>query len=614
MIVQMKKAMVVARRGDQERLLQALGRLGVMHLAPVDPSRAVPAEETAASIDHLGRAVQMLGDIEPAGPRPDLSPIEATEEVLRIHSESGERRARLATLHRQVEHLEAWGDVTLDQFTALAEAGIEPKFFSLSAEDVSTVEADVAQIIRELPRDKVLLATITRGREPSVPESAEPIELPSRDRPSLRTEAQQIDEALRNDARELAALAHLTDEMRAEEQHLTQQAGFTVAQRSGLADENLFAVQGWIPADHAETLATDLATADVDAAVQLLTPEPNEQPPTLIRYPRWAKPIKALFGILGTVPGYREYDLAPFFMLAMPIFTAMLVGDAGYGLLFVIIGGALYKRMVHSGNRAAGQMILVFAAATLIWGAMTGNYFGVSPAQMMDAGGVWGALGSILQPLALLWRSDPEAARNIVMKISFIIGAVHLSMAHLRQAAGLLPDPRGIAELTWVGFIFGMFSLVWMMFFPDEMLIPPTATLWTLVGSWAGIVLFSSPHRNPIKRIGFGVLGNLMTIPGAFGDMLSYIRLMAVGLASYYIASAFNGLAADLGGASPWVIPAAVLVVLFAHALNVGLCLVAIFAHGVRLNMLEFSTNAGVQWDGYAYAPFAQQDTLEGER
>jgi V/A-type H+-transporting ATPase subunit I len=138
------------------------------------------------------------------------------------------------------------------------------------------------------------------------------------------------------------------------------------------------------------------------------------------------------------------------------------------------------------------------------------------------------------------------------------------------------------------------------------------ATLWILVASWTLIVLFCNPAKNPIKRIAFGVLGNLMSIPGAFGDMLSYIRLMAVGLASYYIASAFNDLATGLTEASIYALPATIIVLLLAHALNIGLCLVAIFAHGVRLNMLEFSTNAGVQWVGHPYQPFAVR-TLSDE-
>jgi V/A-type H+-transporting ATPase subunit I len=176
-------------------------------------------------------------------------------------------------------------------------------------------------------------------------------------------------------------------------------------------------------------------------------------------------------------------------------------------------------------------------------------------------------------------------------------------MAHLRQALGLLPDQRGIAEIGWIGFIAGMFTLVWLMFFGA--LIPAMVTLWLLVISWVVIALFSSPDPNPLKRVVFGVLGNLMSIPGAFGDMLSYIRLMAVGLASYYIASAFNDLAFRLIEGSLIALPGTILVLLFAHSLNIGLCLVAIFAHGVRLNMLEFSTNAGVQWAGHPYAPFS---------
>ena len=105
--------------------------------------------------------------------------------------------------------------------------------------------------------------------------------------------------------------------------------------------------------------------------------------------------------------------------------------------------------------------------------------------------------------------------------------------------------------------------------------------------------------------LGLGLVSNLMPAIGTFSDTMSYIRLMAVGMASYYIASAFNGLAWQVGNVSPVLIIASVLILLAAHALNIILCLIAIFAHGVRLNMLEFSNNAGVQWVGTPYAPFA---------
>lgn len=611
MIVPMAKVYIAASRDDRDRLLEALRALGVVHIVPVEPEQAVPDEHTASCLDTMRRAEQILALEEPHGAAPDLDPLEAAEDAVRTHRRMSERNNRLTSLYRQVEQITDWGDTRLEQLRALQEEGLAVRAAFVDAADRANLSADALESVRQLDDGRWLVVGVWgQGREPEWPEDAQPVEWPQRDRPSILAEAQSIDEELRGDAEHLGQLARLIDPIRKAHAHIQARADFVIAQRAGLEAGELYAIQGWVPGEHVDSLATSLQRENIPSAVERLEPDEDEKPPTLIRYPKWAKPIKALFDILGTTPGYREYDIAPFFMLAMPIFTAMLVGDAGYGLVFTIVGALTYGRLVRHGKKPAAQMILVFAIATVIWGSLSGNFFGVSPHQMKGAGGFWAAIGSALAPLAVLWRpeSQGEEGRNLIMQISFIIGAIHLSLAHLRQAIGLLPDQRGIAEIGWVGFILGMFTLVWLMFFGP--LVAPMATLWLLVGSWGLIILFASPSRNPVKRLVFGILGNLMSIPGAFGDMLSYIRLMAVGLASYYIASAFNDLGANLASATPWVIPLAVLVILFAHLLNIGLCLVAIFAHGVRLNMLEFSTNAGVQWEGYPYAPFREQESV----
>ncbi len=600
MIVPMRKVYVVSRGDRKHQLLEALRSLGVMHVEPVAPEKAVAAEKQVHALQVLNTAIRMLGMETPRGPKPQLDPYQAAEEAARLERQSAELNSRLNTLYRQIDELDVWGDVRLEQFRRLEEAGLTLRFFAVSPEQVSQVQAELVTVVAEpYTGNSVLVAAASSQGRVQAPEDAEAVELPARDRPSIREEAAQVDNQLKQNQQRLGELAHLLKEIEAELARREAQAQYTIADRSGMEHEALYAIQGWVPAEKADPLGENLEKAGLQVGVQVLEPSQDEQPPTLIRYPRWARPIKSLLGVLGTTPGYREYDLAPFFMLAMPVFTAMLVGDAGYGLIFMIAGGLFYKKLVAAGSKAAAQLILVFGAATFIWGMLTGNIFGVGPGQLPSG------LAAAWKPLAPLWRPEAQAeqGRNLIMQVSFIIGLVHLSMAHIRQAIGLLPDQRGIAEIGWIGFIAGMFTLVWLMFFGA--LIPAMVTLWLLVISWVVIALFSSPDPNPIKRIVLGVLGNLMSIPGAFGDMLSYIRLMAVGLASFYIASAFNDLALRLISDSLIALPGTILVLLFAHSLNIGLCLVAIFAHGVRLNMLEFSTNAGVQWAGHPYAPFS---------
>jgi V/A-type H+-transporting ATPase subunit I len=620
MIVPMRKAYVVARAADRDALLTALRDVGVMHVEPVDPSRAVAREQQQVALATLDEAIRLLSQRTPSGQVPQVDPFEAARQVQTIHRETMERQTRLTALYRQLHELEVWGDVRLEQFQQIAEAGLAVRIAAVEPDTVDQVQADCVEILdRDYPTDRFLVALAGRNEgQLALPETAEVLDLPPRDRPDIQEEARQIDAELEQANQRLDEMANLLPEIEAEYARRQAEAEYTAASRSGIDNESLFAIQGWVPAEEADSLANELSSRGVETGVEYIEPDEDEQPPTLVRYPRWAQPIKALFGILGTTPGYREYDIAPFFMLAMPVFTAMLVGDAGYGLIFTLVGAIFYGKMVRAGSKPAAQLILTFGITTFIWGMITGNFFGVGPAELAGAGAAglaeaWKSLAFLYVTDPLTGGPDPEAGRALVMQISFTIGVIHLSLAHLRQAAGLLPDQRGIAEIGWIGFIFGMFTLVWLMFFGP--LIAPMLTLWLLVGSFAVIVLFSSPSPNPVKRVVLGLLGNLMSIPGAFGDMLSYIRLMAVGLASYYIASAFNDLAMGLTEVSMLALPATILVLLLAHGLNIGLCLVAIFAHGVRLNMLEFSTNAGVQWAGHPYAPFTLQTAAnEGER
>jgi len=524
-----------------------------------------------------------------------------------------------------MEQLAPWGDVRLEQFDALRKAGIDIAFFALPPSDLAAVQAECVEQIGPWPGKRVLVAVIQRGGELEMPESAEPVPLPARDRPSIRAEAREIDAALKADAARLTALAHLVGGLRRERAAVRERADWTVATRSALDDEHLYALQGWVPEEKVEGLAADLAAAGIEAAVETTPIADDEEPPTLIRYPRWARPIKGLFDILGTLPGYREMDLSAFFMVALPLFAAMLIGDAGYGLVITLASLVLYRKLVAKAGEAKPRLLVIIGVATLVWGILSANYFGVTPGTLATAGGftreldgkvvadygalrqgagAYAAAARTMMAPALAWGEDPEAARYLMMKIAFVIGAIHLILAHVRKAFAYMPDQRFLAEVGWCVVLGGMLVLIWYLMFIG---VEQTPThVWAIIGGGLLLpVLFGHPSRNLLKRVlgGFGL--SLLPLVGTFGDIMSYIRLMAVGLASYYIAATFNDLAARLAGAITWYAILPILILLFGHLLNIGMAAIAIFAHGVRLNMLEFSNNAGVQWAGYAYAPFA---------
>jgi len=593
MITPMRKVFVVSRAADRDPLLAALRDLGAVHLAPVDPAKAVPDAETTATLDRMRRAVQVLAEVAPRGSAPDLSPAEAAEEVLRIQRESVERAGRLSALHLRLEQLAIWGETRREDLQALQEAGVRVAFYAVPRKALANVQAECVQVLGPWPGRRVLVAVAARTAV-SVPQGAEALPLPERDRPGIRAEASEIDQALARDADRLAALARLVPAMQKALPALREKAAWTLAARGALDDPHLAAIQGWAPAEKADALAARLAEAGVQAAVQASDPAPGEEPPTLIRYNWFTRPMKGLFDILGTVPGYREFDVSTVFMIFLPVFSAILISDTGYGLLYLLLPAVFYRRMAAGGAKALAQLVMAIGACSVIWGVLTCSLFGF--------GFAW-----------VFGRAEPfipvtmkKESMDLLMWISITLGAVQLSLAHLWKAKAAFPRLNFLSEAGWAAWLWGMYGLVKMFLLNDpfEFYAFPYYPWW-LIGGGSLAILFAAPDRNPLKMIGLGLANFPLSAIGTFGDTLSYIRLMAIGLAGSQLAFTFN----DITKGLPW--PATVPLLILAHGLNVALTIIALLAHGVRLNMLEFSNNLGMQWSGYPYEPFAKRHREE---
>jgi len=585
MIVPMSKVYIVTQSPNRNRLLDTLGQLGVMHVEPVDPGKAVAKEFTVHAISTIGRALQLLQGIKPSGDTPDLSPLDAAREALSIQKAIVDEKDRLNTLHQKANQLTLWGNVELKQLEQLRSTGIEIKFFSVAQKDLAELEAECAETVAELPDREAMVAVIDRAGQFQAPEGARQIPWPATDLPTVRKEAAEVDASIKQHNKRLAKLANLSEAMRHQLKHYQVEADICVVQNSGLSSDALFALQGWVPSRKAESLSESLTEQNITAAVEILPVEQQEQPPTLIEYPGWTKPIKGLFDMLGTVAGYREFDVSIPFMLALPIFAAMLIGDGGYGAV-LFIGLLLgYKKASSALGPNFTKLLIIVGAASLGWGFLCGSFF-----------------GKILYtpPIPV---NMTDKSRFMLMQISFIMGAIHLSIAQLWQAFRIFPDLRFLNKVGWAIFVWGMLGVV-QMFVLSASMTWSTPWPYLLITGTVLAILFNSPSKNIVKMILLGVANYPLSMLGAFSDVISYVRLMAVGLASGVLASSFNDLALNSGS---WLIAAPTLI--FGHSLNLGLAMIALFAHGVRLNMLEFSNNLGMQWIGYSYKPFSKNDS-----
>lgn len=632
MIVKMSKVYIAVRKADRDELLDRLGRMNLLHFQPVDPDEAVPDQETLQAIADINRAIQILSPVEPAGKLSTRKPLDAAREAIEIQASITGNRNRLTELHRKIEDLKLWGNVSLGQFEALRESGIEVRFYLVPQNQADNVRAECSEILSSLPGKRVLMAVVDRSGQFTMPEGSEPLPLPSQDRDSMLAEAKKTDADLKQGYKRLSRLASLTERLQAERDRLLSESAYVKARRSGLSRGDLFAVQGWLPSEKADKLASRLSGGGLSVAVTTEPVMEEDAPPTLIRYPTWVRPIKGLFDMLGALPGYREMDISPFFMAALPIFAAMLIGDAGYGMLISLAGLIFYKRLVRMAGRPKAQIVVIFGLVTLVWGVLTANYFGVTPETLAQAGGfvesakrgakvdyaaLWAGKGfysqaaNMMRRAAPLWREDPQAARFLMIKVALIIGCLHLILARLRRMVEFIPDQRALAELGWAIALADMLVLIWHLLFIGVSR-APVVLIWVLLAAVLLASWFGRPAGGVVKRLLLGFASSLLPLLSTFSDTMSYIRLFAVGLASYFIASAFNILASQVAETATWF--AAVPILLFGHGLNIGLAAIAIFAHGVRLNMLEFSNNAGVQWGGYAYRPFSTGHvTISGE-
>jgi V/A-type H+-transporting ATPase subunit I len=584
MIVQMDKAFVVCRASDRRAMLSALQDAGVLHVSAIDPSSALaPADsELVAKAGRLDRALQVLSSVTAASGACDVSAEQAADETLAIQRRLAEREAKLTSLQQQLESIRVWGDVELRQFDALRAAGVNVGFYVVRADDVDRVSAECVVPIETIKGGRVIVAAASRNGELVVPEGAEVLPLPQRDAPSIRAEAAAIDAEIRSDRDRLAVLATTLPAMRAVRAVMDAELDFSQVMNNAASNASLFAVQGWVPTDRADDIRSAMTRAGVHAGVHTQAAADDENPPTLLRCPKWAEPIHGLLKILGTVPGYREFDVSVPFMLALPIFTAMLIGDAGYGAVLFLGLLAFWKKVAPAMGEQFSKLLVVMSVLTFLWGASTSTFFGFQ----------------LYTPLIPVDVS--EESRQMMMRISFYMGAIHLSLAQLWQAKRLFPKLKFLCRLGWATFVWGMFGVVQMFVFGLQ-LDWQGPYLWFLTIGGGLAILFDSPSRNPLKMVLMGLANFPLAMLGAFSDVISYVRLMAVGLAGSVLAQSFNQLAFDAG-----ILPVTILVMVLGHSLNLALGLIALFAHGVRLNMLEFSNHLGVQWGGYGYKAFAK--------
>ena len=357
-------------------------------------------------------------------------------------------------------------------------------------------------------------------------------------------------------------------------------------------------VSGWIPEPARGTFAA--AVHENGWGALLREPADGEIPPTLIDPPKLFRPVTALFSGLGIAPAYTESDVSVPFFCYFTIFFAMLVGDGGYGALILaltIFGWFKTRNQRTLVAKSWLTLLTVFSSATVLWGLLSNTWFG--------AGIPWCADWPTVK-----WLADPSYKN--MMLLCFTIGVSHLMIARIWTGITIINDRRCLAQFGWAGVVLFMYLVTNSIVGIFSGI--PTWAFW-MFGVSLVLVFGFTLKGDELKTRGVE-LGMLpLNIMSALGDVISYVRLFAVGLASVKVAENFNDMALSIFNCTDmiWLKPVTaigmILVLLIGHGLNFAMAGLSILVHAVRLNTLEFSNHKGVTWAGYAFSPFRKTST-----
>ncbi len=588
MIVAMKKATILFESRDAEATVQSLRASGVLHVEHQNPPEgrdiSVLQEKVAlidSSFDVMQEAMEPGKTVQP---QKEISG-DWTGIADRL-VELGRSREQLETSSRniigQINEWERWGDVDLSQILQLRQNGIYLKLYQMPVKETGTFPDNVIVKTIFISGDIAHCAVISRTNfECAFPEVAPPKLSVS----LLRSRLAENAKAMEMITTEIVGTASYYETLFTIRKKLEKEIEFQQV-LGGMGREGAISyVTGYIPFD----IEGDLITKARDNrwGVMITEPSAEDNVPTLLRNPRWVTMIEPVLNLLGLTPGYHELDVSMLFLIFFSIFFGILIGDAGYGLVYILLTLLLMiwlqkKMKLDKEMKTVVSLFFLLGSCTVIWGLLTGTFFGQG----------W------LTPLVPQLNNP-----NVMGTFCFFLGALHLSIAHAWRAYLKFPS---LTALTDVGYI----CILWTAFFLARTLILgdafPTWGIWLVAAGVVLVILFTNPRRHSIFRgIGEGLGTMALSFMNNITDVISYIRLFAVSLASLAVAETTNYLASGFGSGAI-ALAAGVVILLFGHSLNMILGLMSVLVHGVRLNVLEFSGHANVTWSGTTFEPLKE--------
>ena len=585
----MTKYNFILLSGDVEEFLKKLQGVGVMDITrstkPVDEM----SETLSSKAGNYRKALSLLKDVTPAE-FADKTYGDLAEDVINTVSEKDAMESQLSQLHRDMEERMPWGKFDVKNLEKLQECGLKLHFYKAktSAMDPAWTEN---YALSEISNDGTSTYFVVVSDDENYDFPLKEMPAPDSDCTDIEKKINDLQYEIEKKYRHLSELKCHENDLQKELDKTMSKLDLHLAHISGTkaAEDYITVLEGFAPAEKEAEVKEMLDREEVLYLVDKAKVDDN--PPIKLKNNKYVSMFELLTDMYGR-PKYNEFDPTVFISIFFMLFFAFCMGDAGYGL--VLIGASiLLKKMMPD----IAKLGMVLGIATTIIGLLFHTFFSTD---------------------MLTWSIIPEAVKKCMvpteiagfdgtMVLAILVGIVHICLAMVvktYQATRVNGFANSLGTWGWTllivgGVIVGGLALIGVM--------ETTVATWVIIIigilSALGIFFLNNIHRNPLVNMGVGLWDTYQMVTGLLGDVLSYLRLYALGLAGAKLGEAFNAIGVQaLGdGGINWIW--FILIVVIGHVLNVAMCVLGAFVHPLRLNFLEFFKNSGYEGTGRKYNP-----------
>ena len=585
MITQMKKYTFLVFHREYEAFLEQLRDLGVVHVT-----------EKAAGMADDAHLQELLSKADNAR---KLIAQGAPDQLL---TEKAALEQRIAATQKEADKMAIWGDFSAERMEQLKAAGYTLRYFTCPKK---LFQEEWGIVVAEQGATVYFVQVTSLGDEAkgeSLEAGVQEQYLNAKSAADLLKDVEGLNGLLvaQNARIELWAkenIPALEDELKQLQEQIDWKR--VTLNTDSEADGSLKILEGFCPID--QVAALDAVLEKQEVYYQAEDPTAEDNTPIKLRNNKFTQLFESLTGMYGW-PNYGEFDptpiLAPFFLL----FFAMCMGDCGYGILLMIIGLLIAKKKLNIEMfDGLGPIITVLGVGTTVVGFFLGTFMGID---LYNAEWMPQALKSVM-------IKGEVMGYDIQMVLALCIGVFHICLAMVVKAICYTKQfgfKENIATWGWTLLIVGglLVAILGMTVLPAAVFKGAIIAVGTV--SALAIYIFNTPGRNPLINIGAGLWDTYNMATGILGDVLSYIRLYALGLAGGMLGAAFNNLGLMVMGGTTegatWQWLPFVLILVLGHVLNLAMSALGAFVHPLRLSFVEYFKNAGYEGKGTLYKPF----------